>query len=264
MSKSSSTPISVFFVTLNEAEHIKEALQSVKSFDEIIVVDSGSTDGTQDIVKEYGAKLVHKTWLGFAKQKAYAMSLCKNNWVLNLDGDEIVPEDMVANIQRAVNSGHADAYRLSFEDVFWQQPMSAKSAKRSIVRLYKKTHAAFPLDRLVHENVQLIEGAKEAKINGKILHYGYDTTHKLVTKQNSYSSLKAEEKAMKGKRPSLLKLIFIFPIMFAKTYFLRRMILSGRRGLVHAVVESMYAFLKEAKLHELTYHKKRKPSSENN
>jgi glycosyltransferase involved in cell wall biosynthesis len=251
-----STPISAFLVTCNEAEHIKDVLAALMAFDEIIVVDSGSTDGTQDIVKDSGATLIHQDWLGFAKQKQYAMSLCRNEWVFNVDGDEVVPADLAVRIQAAVDSGSADAYRIFFEDIFWNAPMSAQSAKRSIVRVYNKHKVQFPTDRLVHENVKLIKGAKEARIAGTVTHYGYATTHQLMNKQNTYSLLKAQEKFNKGKRPSLLKLIMIFPLYFIKTYFLKKMFLSGRRGLVHALIESMYAFLKEAKLHEQVYTEK--------
>jgi hypothetical protein len=101
--------------------------------------------------------------------------------------------------------------------------------------------------------VKLVGGATEKRLSGRVVHYGYATTHQLMNKQNTYSTLKAQEKFNKGKKPSLLKLTLIFPLYFIKTYFLKKMFLSGRRGLVHALIESMYAFLKEAKLHEQTW-----------
>lgn len=249
----SQIPISVFVITLNEEQHIEEMLQSVQCFDEIVLVDSGSTDKTLDIAKKYGAKIYHQPWLGFAKQKAYAMSLCHNQWALNLDGDEVLSTDLAKKIQQAVNLQTADAFRLYFEDLFWGAEMSASSAKRSIVRLYDKDKVTFPTDRLVHENVKLVKGAKESVIEGRVKHYGYHSTEVLMNKQNTYSSLKAQEKFNKNKRPSWIKLVFVFPLMFFKSYFLRKMFLSGRRGLVHATIDAMYGFLKEAKLHELYF-----------
>ena len=249
-------PISVFVITLNEQEHIEEMLQSVQCFDEIVLVDSGSTDNTLKIAKRYGAKIHHQPWLGFAKQKAYAMSLCQNQWVLNLDGDEVLSESLATEIQRCVDAQKADAFRLYFEDLFWEGRMSPSSAKRSIVRLYDKDKVAFPTDRLVHENVNLNKGAIEGKVRGLVKHYGYHSTAVLMSKQNIYSSLKAQEKFNKGKKPSWLKLLLIFPLMFFKAYFLRKMFLSGRRGLVHASIDAMYGFLTEAKLHELHYQKR--------
>lgn len=250
------TPISVFVITLNEQQHIEKMLQSVQCFDEIVLVDSGSSDKTLEIAKRYGAKIHHQDWLGFAKQKAHAMSLCQNQWVFNLDADESITAEHAAMIQKSVDENRADAFRIYFEDIFWGQPMSPSSAKRSIIRIYQKDKIAFPTDRLVHENVRLVEGATSASIPGRVVHYGYHSSDILMTKQNKYSSLKAQEKFNKGKNPSWLKLILIFPLMFIKSYLLRKMFLSGRRGLVHATIDAMYGFLKEAKLHELHYRKR--------
>ena len=252
----SNIPISVFIITLNEAEHIAEVIKSAKHFDEIVLVDSGSTDDTVEIAKSLGAKVFHQPWLGFAKQKSHAMSLCQNEWVFNLDGDEVLPVELAETVQTMVNEDKADALRIYFEDIFWGNSMSPHSAKRSIVRVYKKHKVQFPLNRLVHENVVLEKGAVEAKVPGRVTHYGYGSTRMLMDKQNSYSSLKSQEKFNKGKRPSLVKLVLIFPVYFIKCYLFRKMFLSGRRGLVHAMIESMYAFLKEAKLFELYYRQK--------
>lgn len=82
--------LSVYLITLNESTHLAEVLERLQGVDEIVVVDSGSTDGTQDIARRYGARVVHQDWLGFAKQKAYAMSLCQGEWVLSMDGDEVL------------------------------------------------------------------------------------------------------------------------------------------------------------------------------
>ncbi|GAA6185020.1 glycosyltransferase family 2 protein [Aliiglaciecola sp. NS0011-25] len=249
----SHTPISVFIITLNEEKYLNQVLENLRNFDEIILVDSGSTDNTVEIAKQYGAKVYHQDWLGFAKQKSYAMSLCRNDWVLNVDGDEILSSEFVSRIQSVVDEKSADAYRLYFEDIFWQLPMSANSKKRSIVRLYNKHKVQFPTDRLVHENVKVSKSAKQQDMSGLVIHYGYQSTEVLMEKQNKYSSLKAQEKFNKGKKPSWLKLFLVFPLMFVKAYFIERMFLSGRRGLVHAYISAMYGFLKEAKLHELHF-----------
>lgn len=245
------TPISVFIIALNEAKHIKEALESVQGFAEIVLVDSGSSDGTQEIARSLGAKVIHQDWLGFAKQKSFAMSTCKHEWVLNLDADEVLSEQLAFSIQEAVNVNKADAFRLRFDDLFWGESMSSLSRKRSIVRVYRKDAVAFPVDRKVHENVQLMSGMKEADLPGLVKHYGYGSTHLLMEKQNKYSLLKAQEKYEKGTSASLLKLLAIFPLTFVKSFIFRGMIFSGKRGLVHAYIEAMYAFLKEAKLFEL-------------
>ncbi|MBD1389086.1 glycosyltransferase family 2 protein [Neiella sp. HB171785] len=251
MNRSTTVPaISVFIITFNEIDHIEQAIRSVQHLDEVIVVDSGSTDGTVEAAQALGATVVHQDWLGYAKQKHFAMQLCRNQWCFNLDGDEVVPAQVLDEIVALIKTDQCDAIRVRFEDYFIGGPMHPSSHKRSIVRVYKKDKIEFPLHKAVHENVSV--NGKVARIKGCINHYGYDSVAKLVGKQNKYSSLRAEEKYAAGKRSRLAKLWLVMPIIFLKSYFLRRMFLSGRRGFIHAVVEAMYAFLKEAKLLELT------------
>ena len=97
-----STPISVFLITCNEQETLPAVLRSVSMFAEIIVVDSGSQDRTTAIAQEFGAKVIHQPWLGFARQKAFAMQACTHNWCFNIDGDEVVPEAVAKSIQQQV------------------------------------------------------------------------------------------------------------------------------------------------------------------
>lgn len=244
-----STPVSVFLVTCNEADHLPDVLASVQQFDEIIVVDSGSTDDTVAIAKRHGARVIHQPWLGFARQKAFAMEQCSNEWCFNLDGDEIVPAAVARAIQTAVDDGQAAGLRVYFDDLFMGGRMHPASHKRSIVRVFKKSLTRYPTDRLVHENVT-VDGPVQ-KIPGCIVHHGYDDLATYMQKQNSYSSLGAQQKFAQGKRASLVKLYTVFPLMWFKEYVLRKRFLSGHRGLVQATVDAMYAFLKTAKLYEL-------------
>ena len=251
------TPISVFLVTCNEEQALAEVLASVAMFDEIVVVDSGSTDATVEIAKEHGARVLHQSWLGFAKQKQFAMQACRNEWCFNLDGDEVVPEKVARAIQQQVNAGQASGLRVFFEDLFLGAPMHPSAHKRSIVRVFQKSKTQYPMDRLVHENVR-IEGNVE-RVPGCITHYGYNDLATYMAKQNRYSSLGAQEKFARGKAWSALKLTLVFPVMFIKEYILRKHFLSGFRGLVHASIDAMYAFLKEAKLYELHRQAKTRP-----
>lgn len=245
------TKISVYFITFNEAKTIKAAINAVSELDEIIVVDSGSTDGTVKIAERLGAKVIHQDWLGFAKQKAFALSLCSNDWCFNLDGDEVISKNALHEIRSLIELKTSDAIRIPFEDIFMGQNMHPRSAKRSIVRVFNKSSIEYPKNRLVHENV--IVNGKEIKSRQSINHYGYETVEKLMQKQNTYSSLGAEQKFSNNKKPSIAKLIFIFPIILLKAYLFRKLFLSGTRGLIQAYIEAMYAFLKEAKLYELNF-----------
>ncbi|MEE4202350.1 MAG: glycosyltransferase family 2 protein [Halieaceae bacterium] len=241
--------VSVYIVTLNEAAHLAETLHSVRDFDEIIVVDSGSDDGTVDIAHRHGARVIHQQWLGYAQQKSFALQQCRNEWCLNLDGDEVLPPEMLDELLSLISSDACDAVRLRIEDIFMGAPMHPWSRKRSIVRCFKKSLVHYPTNRRVHENI--VCSGKTVTTKSCLLHYGYDDVQTFSSKYMSYARLKAMDKFDRGKRASLLKLLLIFPLSFIKVYILRRMLLSGTRGLIQAYIEAMYALMKEAYLYQL-------------
>jgi glycosyltransferase involved in cell wall biosynthesis len=241
-------PVSVFIITKNEEEHIEKTLKSVSLFDEVILVDSGSTDSTLDIAKRYGAKIYTHSWQGYAKQKQYAMSLCSNEWVLNLDGDEQVNPSLINAFKEIIEQDKADSVRFWRNDIFIDKPLSTWSKKPNNHRLYKRSKSFFDDSRLAHESAT-VDG-KEIFINETFDHFGYGSIETLTTKNNNYSSLKANEKFAKGKRYSNVKLITIFPIVFIKEYFFQGKIFSGKRGFILAIMGAYYAFIKEAKLFE--------------
>jgi glycosyltransferase involved in cell wall biosynthesis len=242
-------PISVFLITVNEEPNIGRVLESCSGMDEVIVVDSGSTDRTVEIAKQHGATVVHQDWLGYAKQKAYAMSLCKNEWVLNLDADEELITPLIDAFMSAIESGNCDAVRCQRNDVFIGKPMSRFTKKPNNCRLYKKSKATFDPTRLVHESADI--NGKELSIPEHFNHYGYSTIEVITAKNNDYSSLKAQEKFNKGKKASLIKLALVFPVIFLKGYIFQRHFLSGMRGFILSVSTAHYLFIKEAKLYQL-------------
>lgn len=250
-------PISVFIITLNEERHIEQVLASVQSFDEVVLVDSGSTDNTVSIAQRMGATVYHQDWLGYAKQKQYAMSLCANEWVLNLDGDEVLNQRIINRFAQIVESDEADSVRFWRNDLFIGKKLSPLSKRPNNHRLYKKSKARFDESNLAHESACV--NGKELFIDEEFDHYGYNSIRDLTEKNNIYSCLKALEKHNKGKKASLLKLIFIFPLTFLKQYLLQRYIFSGKRGFIKAVIVAYYAFLKEAKLFELRENEKLPP-----
>ena len=241
-------PVSVFIITKNEDEHIEKTLKSVSLFDEVILVDSGSTDSTLDIAERYGAKIYTHSWQGYAKQKQYAMSLCSNEWVLNLDGDEEVNPSLISAFKEIIEQDKADSVRFWRNDIFINKPLSTWSKKPNNHRLYKRSKSFFDDSRLAHESATV--NGKEIFINETFDHFGYGSIETLTTKNNIYSSLKANEKFAKGKRYSNVKLITVFPLVFIKEYFFQRKIFSGKRGFILAIMGAYYAFTKEAKLFE--------------
>ena len=243
--------ISAFIVTLNEASHIQKAVDSLSFVDEIIVVDSGSTDNTVELAKAAGAQVHYNPWSGYGAQKKFALNLCKHEWCLNIDGDEIIPQPLAAEIIQAIEAGEADVIRLHFNNVFMGSPLSDASHKIHSSRVFKKSSVSFDENKLVHEGVSYT--GKLVSIKTPVLHYGYESTEMRMSKQNKYSGLAALQKHRKGRSASLLKLTFIFPLMFIKAFIFRRYFMDGTRGFIHSFIEASYSFLKEAKLYELSY-----------
>lgn len=249
-----SLPISVFIITKNEEAYIEKVLLSVASMNEVILVDSGSTDNTVNIAKKHGAKVYHQAWLGYARQKQFAMSLCSNEWVLNLDGDEVLNTAIIARFKKIVENNEADSVRFLRHDIFIGKVSSRFTKKANNLRLYKKSKAHFNENDLVHESAT-VDG-KEIFINESFDHYGYGSVAVMTDKCNQYSSLKAQEKFLKGRPYSTLKLFLVFPVTFIKKYIVQGHIFSGNRGLITAMIASYYALIKEAKLYELHQLKK--------
>lgn len=247
-------PVSIFIVTLNEEKNIARVLKSCSEFSEVLVVDSGSDDKTTDIAESFGAKVIYNKWPGYAKQKEYAKSLCSNEWVLNLDADEELTPELVEKIKNIVEEDKFAAARFQRRDWFIDGFFSKYTKKPNNIRLYKKSKVAFDKTVLVHESAQTQE--KELFVKEYFNHYGYDSIEIITQKNNDYSSLKAQEKFQKGKKPSLLKMILIFPLIFVKTYLLQGYIFSGLKGFIMSITTAYYMFIKEAKLYE--YYKKQK------
>lgn len=238
---------SVYIICQNEEKHIKRVLESVKDFNEIIIVDSGSIDKTLEIASLYDTKIYHKDWLGFAKQKEYARTLCSNVWVLNLDADEELTDELKSEIKQSIleNKINGLDIKISSKNLGEFNHPSSKFNRR--IRFFKKDSGFYP-DKLVHESIEVKGKINKAK--GFIYDYGTINLETHLTKINSYSSLRAKEKFNKNKKPKLLKLVFVFPLAFVKSFFIKRGFLNGTRGFISAMNNSFYAFLKEAKLYE--------------
>ena len=253
-------PCSVYIVTLNCAEWLESTLESVKDFSEVIILDSGSTDLTYAIAESFpNTRISHQDWQGYAGQKSLALAQCKNDWVLNLDGDEVLSSELKAEIEQTIQSNQLDALITPINDVFLGVPNSKHTKKHAKVRFFRKSKGRYDLENKVHENV-IVDG-QSVRAEGDIYHYGESSIFVKVEKNNQYSELKAQEKYQKGKVPSLLKLVLVMPLTFVKSYFIRRSCLNGWRGFVNSMVNAFYAFLKEAKLFE--QHQKMKNKQDN-
>jgi len=240
---------SAFLITLNCEETLEAALQSVADFAQIVVVDSGSTDKTLQIAKQYADLVMHHDFAGFGPQKEFALRLCTQKWALNLDADEVISRELTAEIEHLIEQSSVDGLLVPRIDMVFGKPAHPWTHKTILQRFFRTEKTNYD-PKQVHESVRL-EG-KWGRAKGVILHRSDPDIKTRLEKIQLYSSLRAKDKAAAGKRPSLLKLLLAGPLIFLKTFFIRRHFLNGRGGFVLSVMNGHYAFLKEAKLFEKT------------
>lgn len=212
---------SAYIICCNEERHIGRVLESVKELAEVILVDSGSTDQTLEVAKSFSnVTIYHQPWLGFAKQKAYALEKCTNSWVLNLDADEELSDELKQDIKTAIATNICDALSCPLSEVFLGRAAHKYSKHADKIRFFKRACGKYNLDVLVHESI-LITG-KIHHVNGVIYHYGLASIEVMIKKNNEYSTLAAHTKFAHGKRANILKMIFSFIFAFFRAYFLKR------------------------------------------
>lgn len=241
---------SVYIIALNEERNIRRALESVKDFEQIVVVDSGSTDKTLEIAREYTDNVSHNDWVTEYDQRTHALSLCDHEWVLSLDADERIDERLRESLIDVMETDDADGLKIRIMEYFMGHPPHKWVKHSNRIKFFKKDLFTYGAAR-VHIPGKLNGRAKQAK--GFMIHYGEKSVDIAAAKNNKYAGYKALDKYQKGKRASRLRLALIFPFTFLKYYFLRRHILSGTRGFVLSVDCAHYAFLKEAKLYEMEH-----------
>ena len=243
-------PLSVTIITLNEAEHIGAAIDSVRWADEIIVVDAGSTDRTAEIVRERGVRLETRAWSGYADQKNFAASLAAHDWILSLDADERVPPDLADEIRATLRAGpDAVGYRIprvTFHLGRWIRTTDFYPDYQT--RLYDRRQARWQ-GRLVHESVQ-VDG-RRGQLRHDLQHYSFKDLSDQLARINHYSTLSARQMYDAGARSSAWHMVVHPPAAFLRNYVLRRGFMDGSVGLTISLMNSYGVFLKFAKLWEL-------------
>lgn len=245
-------PISVFIIAKNEADRIPLTIRSVRDWvDEVIVVDSGSNDDTVKIAEENGAKILYNEWKGYGPQKIFGQNACRNDWILNLDADEEITQELQQEIQQIFNPEHKNkAYRLKIHAIYpHQKKLPYFPAGTSQVRLYNRQTAGFK-DSTIHDSV-VLQGAEEICLKGSVTHRSFRSHAHAVEKIDSYTSMQAEDMFRKGRNPSVLKIVTAPPLYFIKCYFLKRYMFYGLDGFIHACIYSFGRTLRLAKAREL-------------
>jgi len=242
------TKLSVFVTTFNNARTLASCLRSVAWAEEIVVLDSYSTDATIRIAKEYGCKVTQHEFLGYGKQKQLALEHTSNTWVLLLDADEMLSKPAEEEVQRLLRNGpNAEGYELPrLEQVFWR---IANSGVRMnfYLRLFDKTKGRMS-DIPIHAAPE-VEG-RIRRLRHPFFHFGETNIHTKVEKVNGYSSGLVEEKISRGKHAYALMMVVYPPFFFIRSFLFKRSFLNGWAGFIASCVSAFYVFLKYAKLYE--------------
>jgi glycosyltransferase involved in cell wall biosynthesis len=241
------TSLSVIIITRNESANIRACLESVAWADEIIVVDSGSTDETCSVAKELGAQVyAHADWPGFGAQKNLALSYASKDWVLSIDADERVTPELRTEIEQAMRKGKIDGYYCPRLSQFCGQFIHHCGWYPDyVLRLFKRETGRFS-DSLVHESVLQI--GVTAKLKTPLLHYSYLTAADVERKVEHYSSAAAQQMFQAGKHTNRVGAILSAGWAFVRTYILRLGMLDGRAGLRIASMNARTTYLKYRKL----------------
>ncbi|HEV2511262.1 glycosyltransferase family 2 protein [Bosea sp. (in: a-proteobacteria)] len=243
-------PLSIFIIARDEADRIGRTIAAVRGLsDDIVVIDSGSTDGTQDVAMNLGARVIERGWPGYGPQKRFAEEQCRHLWLLNLDADEVTPPDLVAEIAALFARGEpaCDAYRLRIAEIFPGEGAPHRFAYAlSPVRLYRADKGRYSPSP-VHDRVDLAPGARVGKLKGTIHHYSVRSLGEQMQKLNAYSDAQADDLDARGETLSVLRLVAEFPANFIKAYIGRRHALRGVYGFMTAMNYAFYRYLRVAK-----------------
>jgi glycosyltransferase involved in cell wall biosynthesis len=245
--------LSVAIITFNEEANIARCLKSVASIaNEIVVVDSFSTDATQSICQQFATTFISQKFLGYTTQKNIALQHCTNNFVLCLDADECLTPAFIKDIATLKQNGFAhDVYYVSRCTNFCGKWIKhGMWYPEKIIRLIDKTKASWGGIN-IHEKIEFEANAKVGFLKNDILHYSFNSIDQLATKSNVYTTLQANEMNKIGKKASVFNLIFNPMLSFINGYFLKLGFLDGLYGLIIAKSIAYFTFLKYAKLRHL-------------
>jgi glycosyltransferase involved in cell wall biosynthesis len=252
-------PLSVAIIAKNEAINLPDCLSSVAFADQIVVVDSGSSDDTVKIARAFGCDVFPEPWRGgFGAQKQFAVDRCRHPWVLVLDADERIPRETATVIRRIVEGRSMDdAAGYSFPRKNFFQGRWIRHAgwwPDRVVRLFQKDRGAMTL-ATVHEAVAV--NGTVCALNVPVEHYTESELSRLLLKIDQYTALGAQEAFAAGRRSTEWSAVIRAGLTFLQTYFLRLGVLDGPQGLTLAVTDAINKFFKYAKLAELCRKKKR-------
>jgi glycosyltransferase involved in cell wall biosynthesis len=246
--------LSAVIITKNEEHNIGRCLKSLGWADEIVVVDSGSTDRTMDVARGYGARVIKTPWLGFGKTKQLAVDAASHDWVFSIDADEEVPVLLALEIMVILEIPQKLGYRIARSSHYLGRPVRFSGWQNDApLRLFNRKHGRFN-EKILHESVEM--DSKSGKISTHLLHYTYPTISSHLEKIGSYSGLGAQLLVEKGKKTNPVFAGLRGLGKFIKMYLLKLGFLDGKEGFILAVVSAFGVTLKYLQLWELNLNKK--------
>jgi glycosyltransferase involved in cell wall biosynthesis len=251
MSNQVKLPISVIIITKNESDIIADTLNSVIDWvDEVVLVDSFSDDGTDMIAENIGAKVTQQNWLGYGPQKRLAEDLAKNNWIFNIDADELVtPELKQEIIDIFVSPLQPDGFKVPIKDQFIGSDKLSSYTPYKPVRLYNKTIGRYRNSN-VHDRVVMPESANIKELKNCIAHRSFRSFRKRVEKMNDYSDAQVLDLISKKRRFSNTRIVLEPIISFVSCYLIRGYWRDGLYGYIYSLNYAYSRFLRAIKLFE--------------
>lgn len=246
--------VSVIVLTLNEELFIERCIKSVLWADEVVVLDSGSCDRTQEIAESLGANVYRQSWLGWSAQRSKAISLAKNDWVFVLECDEIVTKELAQSIQAAMKNkpNPHDAYSVDRRGDFLGvllPNMSSRKRVHNFVRLFNRQYSAYDPTMKVHEEVRF--PGKAILLDGVLLHWRGYVMDEYMPVFNRYATAEAEMLQEKPVRANAFMIIYRPVLRFIWCFFIRGGFRLGTRGVIHAMLKATSEFIRYAKLWEM-------------
>lgn len=242
--------ISAAIITFNEEKNITRTLEKLSWCNEIVVVDSFSEDKTLEICARFGAKVFYKEFNGYGEQKNFLVEKCNNDWILSVDADEVLSDELIEEIKTEFRKDLLpyNAYFLNRRHVYLGKIFKYGYLKNTpILRLFNKQTANFT-NKKVHETLEY--KGKRGRFKNVFYHYTANTIQQINLKKNRYATLVSEEYFKKKRRVNLFLLFFKYPFAFLKEYFIRGNILNGYEGYVWSTYIAEYTMLKYLKLRE--------------
>ncbi|NJM35612.1 MAG: glycosyltransferase family 2 protein [Rhodomicrobium sp.] len=215
--------------------------------DEIVVVDAGSTDRTVAIARAMGATVFHQDWLGYGGQKRFAEQLCRNDWVLNIDADEVVTKALAGEILALFHDGAMPApgaYKLRILNVYpGEKKPRPLASDYNVVRLYHKTKGSYR-DHPVFDRV-VLKDTVPRQLKAPVFHFSYTSLAHIIEKNNRFSTFRSENSNLRPTHYLLFRLAIEFPMSFLKSYILRRHFTGGWKGFYYALC---FAFMRTTRI----------------